>query len=136
MTDINVGQIAEALNEKMDRNLVNADTIGQAILDKKVEVEALLEQNGYAKFTWKEGNKISKIIVQWGLTSSSSTSLDNSFPISFSNQNAYGLSFAPTSWSWSYPPCSNSSMNTASKFVFVVSGGGATTRCYFIAIGY
>ena len=60
MADINVGQIAEALNEKMDRNLVNADTIGQAILDKKVEVEALLEQNGYAKFTWKNGNKISK----------------------------------------------------------------------------
>ena len=65
MTDINVGQIAEALNEKMDRNLVNADTIGQAILDKKVEVEALLEQNGYAKFTWKEGNKISNLIINW-----------------------------------------------------------------------
>ena len=65
MADINVGQIAEALNEKMDRNLANTDAIGQAILDKKVEVEALLEQNGYAKFTWKEGNKISKLIVQF-----------------------------------------------------------------------
>ena len=53
----------------MDRNLVNADTIGQAILDKKVEVEALLEQNGYAKFTWKEGNKISKLLLQWGYNS-------------------------------------------------------------------
>ena len=58
MADINVGQIAEALNEKMDRNLANTDAIGQAILDGKVEVEALLEQNGYAKFTWKNGNKI------------------------------------------------------------------------------
>ena len=41
MVDINVGQIAEALNGKMDRNLANTDAIGQAILDGKVEVEAL-----------------------------------------------------------------------------------------------
>ena len=68
MADINVGQIAEALNEKMDRNLANTDAIGQAILDKKIEVEALLAQNGYAKFTWEEGNKIS-ILFQWGLNS-------------------------------------------------------------------
>ena len=74
--------------------------------------------------------------MQWGLTSGGSTSADNSFPIPFSNKNAYGLSFAPTSVSWSYPPCSNSSVNTASKFVFVVAGGWATTTCYFVAIGY
>ena len=85
MTDINVGQIAEALNEKMDRNLVNADTIGQAILDKKVEVEALLEQNGYAKFTWKEGNKIS-ILFQWVLNSIGTNTTVN-LPTSFSNTN-------------------------------------------------
>lgn len=66
MVDINVGQIAEALNEKMDRNLANTDAIGQAILDGKVEVEALLEHNGYAKFTWKNGNKISNLLIQWG----------------------------------------------------------------------
>ena len=67
MVDINVGQIAEALNEKMDRNLVNTDAIGQAILDKKVEVEALLEQNGYAKFTWKEGNKVTLDGIQYSV---------------------------------------------------------------------
>ena len=60
-----VDAISEFLNEKTDRNLLNLNTVGQAIIDGKVEVEALLEQNGYAKFTWKEGNKISKIIVQW-----------------------------------------------------------------------
>lgn len=59
MTDINVGQISEALNEKMDRNLLNTNSVGQAILDKKVEVEALLKTNGYAKFTWKNGSNIS-----------------------------------------------------------------------------
>ena len=64
--EINVGALSEAINEKMDRNLVNADTIGQAILDRKVEVEALLEQNGYAKFTWKEDNKVASLIIQWG----------------------------------------------------------------------
>lgn len=83
MADINVGQIAEALNEKMDRNLANTDAIGQAILDKKVEVEALLEQNGYAKFTWKEGNKIS-ILLQWGLNSIGTNTTVN-LPTSFSS---------------------------------------------------
>ena len=83
MADINVGQIAEALNEKMDRNLANTDAIGQAILDKKVEVEALLEQNGYAKFTWKEGNKVS-ILFQWGLNSIGTNTTVN-LPTSFSS---------------------------------------------------
>ena len=84
MADINVGQIAEALNEKMDRNLANTDAIGQAILDKKVEVEALLEQNGYAKFTWKEGNKISKLIVQWGWVPPASEYVYFNFPVTYS----------------------------------------------------
>lgn len=61
-----VDAISEFLNEKTDRNLLNLNTVGQAIIDGKVEVEALLEQNGYAKFTWKEDNKVASLIIQWG----------------------------------------------------------------------
>lgn len=43
-------------------DLSNLSALGQTILDKKVEVEALFQQNGYAKFSWKENNVISKII--------------------------------------------------------------------------
>ena len=82
--EINVGALSEALNEKMDRNLANTDAIGQAILDKKVEVEALLEQNGYAKFTWKEGNNIRKLLMQWGLNSIGTNTTVN-LPTSFSS---------------------------------------------------
>ena len=62
-----VDAISEFLNEKTDRNLLNLNTVGQAIIDGKVEVEALLAQNGYAKFTWKEDNKVASLIIQWGL---------------------------------------------------------------------
>ncbi len=45
-----------------NKDLSNLSALGQAILDKKVEVEALLQPSGYAKFSWKENNVISKII--------------------------------------------------------------------------
>lgn len=54
--------IKDALDGKLSKDLDNLSSLGQAILDKKVEVEALLQQNGYAKFSWKENNQISKII--------------------------------------------------------------------------
>ena len=60
-----VDAISEFLNEKTDRNLLNLNTVGQAIIDGKVEVEALLAQNGYAKFTWKEDNKVAKLLFNW-----------------------------------------------------------------------
>lgn len=82
--EINVGALSEAINEKMDRNLANTDAIGQAILDRKVEVEALLEQNGYAKFTWKEGNNTHKLLLQWGLNEIGTNTSVN-LPTSFSS---------------------------------------------------
>ena len=71
--------ISEFLNEKTDRNLLNLNTVGQAIIDGKVEVEALLEQNGYAKFTWKEDNKVSNLIIQWGYPTSQVTNFAMAF---------------------------------------------------------
>ena len=73
-----VDAISEFLNEKTDRNLLNLNTVGQAIIDGKVEVEALLKQNGYAKFTWKEGNKLS-ILFQWGYPTSQVTNFAMAF---------------------------------------------------------
>ena len=81
-----VDAISEFLNEKTDRNLLNLNTVGQAIIDGKVEVEALLEQNGYAKFTWKEGNNTRKLLMQWGLNSTGTNTTVN-LPTSFSNTN-------------------------------------------------
>ena len=53
------------LANSANKDLSNLSTAGQAILGKKVEVEALLEQNGYAKFTWYDGGKISSFVIQW-----------------------------------------------------------------------
>lgn len=63
-----VAAINELVAGKSSIDLDNLSAIGQAIMDKKVEVEALLQQNGYAKFTWKENNQISNLILQWGET--------------------------------------------------------------------
>ena len=88
--NIDLDKISEALNEKTDRNLLNLNSVGQEIIDGKVEVEALLAQNGYAKFTWKEGNKVA-ILLQWGSFTTSTTTY--SYPISFSNA-VYAFAFS------------------------------------------
>ena len=59
-------EIVTNLGGKTSKSLDDLNAVGQAIIDKKVEVEALLQQNGYAKFSWKENNVISNLIVQWG----------------------------------------------------------------------
>ena len=80
-----INEIVSNLDGKTSKSLNDLNAVGQAILDKKVEVEALLAQNGYAKFSWKENNQISKFIIQWiGLTISTSNTTVN-LPTSFSN---------------------------------------------------
>ena len=61
-----INEIVSNLDGKTSKSLNDLNAVGQAILDKKVEVEALLAQNGYAKFSWKENNEISNLIIQWG----------------------------------------------------------------------
>lgn len=88
-TDLgNLSAIGQAiLDGKSSISLDNLSAAGQAILDKKVEVEALLAQNGYAKFSWKENNEISNLIIQWGGGFiQTKTYTPFSFPISFSNK--------------------------------------------------
>lgn len=96
-----VDAISEFLNEKTDRNLLNLNTVGQAIIDGKVEVEALLEQNGYAKFTWKEDNKVAILIVQWGQISKSKNvtfTLPTSFSKTYQAVSACSASLANEAW--------------------------------------
>ena len=62
-------EIVSSLGGKASKDLDNLSATGQAILDGKVEVEALLQQNGYAKFSWKENNEIS-ILLSWGYQAS------------------------------------------------------------------
>ena len=61
-----INEIVSNLDGKTSKSLNDLNAVGQAILDKKVEVEALLQQNGYAKFTWKENNVISNLTICWG----------------------------------------------------------------------
>ena len=70
-----INEIVTNLDGKTSKSLNDLNAVGQAILDKKVEVEALLAQNGYAKFSWKENNEISNLIIQWGYLSNLSGNL-------------------------------------------------------------
>ena len=133
MADINVGQIAEALNEKMDRNLANTDAIGQAILDKKVEVEALLQQNGYAKFTWKEGNKLA-ILLQWGLNSIGTNTTVN-LPTSFSNTNYTSVNNYDNVPTALYPAKITRQSKTSFAATANYGGNPVTTGICWFAIG-
>lgn len=87
----NIAEIITKLANYASVNLDNLSATGQAILDRKVEVEALLEQNGYAKFTWKENNKVASLIIQWGSTTVSPVNL----PLAYTDSN-YTLVIRPT----------------------------------------
>lgn len=85
----NIAEIITKLANYASVNLDNLSATAQAMLDKKVEIEALLEQNGYAKFTWKDGNKISKLVLQWGTyIESASVSDIKTLPLTYERVNA------------------------------------------------
>ena len=58
-----INEIITNLGEKSSIDLDNLSSIGQAIIDAKIEAEALTAQNGYIKFKL---NGISNLILQWG----------------------------------------------------------------------
>ena len=110
-------EIVTDLGGKTSKSLDDLDAVGQAIIDKKVEVEALLQQNGYAKFSWKENNQISSFIIQWGVTE---TQKSTYFPTSFSGTGYTGV--ATVDYFSAFP----------SNITFSVTiGSKATSNCYF-----
>ena len=78
-----INEIVTNLDGKTSKSLNDLNAVGQAILDKKVEVEALLAQNGYAKFSWKENNEISILLFQWGINN---TGNEITFPLAFTSK--------------------------------------------------
>ena len=129
------GLNAELFAEKLDKNLSNLDAVGQAILDRKVEVEALLEQNGYAKFTWKEGNKTS-ILFQWGSFSAISLGSKVSFPTVFAQLLTVNYTNTDSRTSAYYCWLMNNPNNNG--FIPIArstTGSGYTSTGYYLAVG-
>lgn len=97
-----INELITKLDGKTSVDLDNLSSLGQAIMDKKVEVEALLQQNGYAKFSWKENNEISNLIFQWCMATESATVSDlKSWPIAMNTlffASAIGPDYRYNSW--------------------------------------
>jgi len=71
MSDINIGQITEALNDKTDRDMRNVDTVSGA--DAVIEWQAPTAQNNYTwyrkyKSGWVEQGGYSASTGSWGTT--------------------------------------------------------------------
>lgn len=135
----NIAEIITKLANYASVNLDNLSATAQAMLDKKVEIEALLEQNGYAKFTWKDGNKISKLIVQFGKVSNKTQYIN--LPTSYSNVN-YSIVCGVINGSGGMATGSkendSTKPKTLSSFYLYANGasGASCTGSYWFTIGY
>lgn len=134
ITNLEIESLTEQLiNGFLSKDLSNLSSKGQAILDRKVEVEALLEQNGYAKFTWKEDNKVA-ILLQWGQTTVNDSTI--TYPITFNNLfNILSQSF---NYTQPYSDYTNSVVQpTISSFKLYRDYGAVTQAngAYWLAIG-
>lgn len=122
-------EIVTNLGGKTSKSLDDLNAVGQAVLDKKVEVEALLQQNGYAKFSWKENNQISNLIINWGNSENQS---NINFPLSFSNDNysiVFGAKYPKNNYGYDSITTKN---NTGFTYFTVIAG----LTQFYIAIGY
>lgn len=132
-----VDAISEFLNEKTDRNLLNLNTVGQAIIDGKVEVEALLEQNGYAKFTWKEDNKVANLIIQWGFSTRSGTGNKNIIlPLSYTTTNTYHVAISLNSSDGNAYNVALKLWNNSSSSITTYTNANQRYDINWISIGY
>lgn len=133
LTTTDKASLVAAINElvagKSSIDLDNLSAIGQAIMDKKVEVEALLQQNGYAKFTWKENNQISNLIICWKRASGKSGT-EHQHPISFNTVGIPVLCLSSNDTNWA----TVSSYTNTSVTVRHAAGNSSTT-IHYIAIG-
>ena len=129
-----INEIITNLDEKSSIDLDNLSSIGQGILDAKIEAEALTAQNGYIKFKL---NGISKTILQWGFTENVSAGATVTLPITFN-----GLGSIQCVRHWAGKNNSTSTNlhvydTTLSSFK-VGKGSNTTDKIYFywLAIGY
>ena len=148
MADVDLSNLSNTGQAILDNlasiNLSNLSSAGQAILDKKVEVEALLQQNGYAKFTWKDDNGISKkLIIQWGqrtftsktINANSTTTESCSFPTAFSSFGNIVLPAYVYYW-FNVVPSDRTTNNFKVIFYNATSTAHSLDGYHYIAIGY
>ena len=85
MSDINVGAITEALNDKADRDLRNVDTTAKA--DAVIDYQGPTADNGY---TWYRKYK-SGWVEQGGIITNNSTdgAVQVTFPVEMADTNYY-----------------------------------------------
>lgn len=132
----NIAEIITKLANYASVNLDNLSATAQAMLDKKVEIEALLEQNGYAKFTWKDGNKISKLIIQWTFTAPVYPGFVTvNFPTAFTSHYSIGSTVNMTTGS-NYPVTVLGSSKTLSSCKLGINGSTSVVNAECIYIGY
>ena len=91
-------------------------------------VAALLEQNGYVKFS-------NGLILQWGIISSAykDTTTSLKFPIAFGT--AYAAVFGSNSHGSSFDYCFEWASNISTTGISYRSGGANRTNIYWVAVG-
>lgn len=125
-----INEIITNLGGKAAKDLSNLDSIGQGILDAKIEAEALTAQNGYIKF--KLNGISNSIILQW-IRVETTTHSTFYFPTSYTSTNYIVLTSHE-----GISPSSNyiaSSVRKNSSSFEVYSGKNDNT-IYICAIGY
>lgn len=127
-----VAAINELVAGKSSIDLDNLSSIGQAIMDKKVEVEALLQLNGYAKFTWKENNQISNLILQWGwVVNITNGTHAVTLPVEYSNANCIAIITT------TQPAAGFATLTrTDGGFTVTISGSPTNLNFDYFSVGY
>ena len=138
-----INELVTNLGGKASKSLNNLDSTGQAIIDKKVEVEALLAQNGYAKFSWKVNNTISKIIIQWGQKSFTAKSVSASgtktescsFPTAFDSFGNIVIPSCVYQW-FTLTPTDRTANNFKVVFFNFTTSSHSYDGYHYISVGY
>lgn len=120
-----INEIVTNMGGKAAKDLGNLDATGQAIIDAKIEAEALTAQNGYIKFKL---NGIS-IIINWGAgTPTSNNKLVMHYPCSYTTVGVPVIVHNGSGWVNTWV-----SDTQATQFTIMTTNNSGTR---WIAIGY
>lgn len=125
MTDINIGAITEALNDKSDRDLRNVDTTAKA--DAVIDYQEPTAQNNY---TWYRKYK-SGWVEQGGISDASTSGVNVNLPIEMIDANyTVVVSNGETTTNPDYTAYCSAQSRTATSFSFYVKGYGGSGTSY------
>ena len=120
MTDINVGAISEALNDKADRDLQNVDTVGGA--DAVIEYQLPTAANNYTWYRKYASGWVEQGGIASGITSSYAT---KTLPVEMSDTNYTFICNTSESFSGNQYAVGNPTSTT--EFQIKYSGTGTAT---------